>query len=249
MLQIFRKLVFKLVVPDARPARAIAKWVARLDHELGDHAVEDDAVVVPAPRVAHEVLHGLGSLLWEQPQVHVAQRRVDRRGRRERCRARRRCGRRGSGDRLLFPRRALVEDIAVARFRATLSAEPGEVRTGSTKTGTKREVRVFQRRDVLGLAAREHVKPLSFEGGAEQRRVAHRLVRQYGVGRRRHRHGGDALLGGRALVQTEVHPAHGLVLSQEAHDAIRHRVHNCVVVARAQQNHKRDRRRPVLTHF
>jgi len=127
VLQIFRKLVFKLVVPDARPTRAIAKWVARLDHELGDHAVEDDAVVVPAPCVAHEVLHGLGSLLREQPQVHVAQRRVDRRGRCERCRARRRRGRRGSGDRLLFARRALVEDITVAGFRATFSVEPGSV--------------------------------------------------------------------------------------------------------------------------
>ena len=125
MLQIVRKLVFKLVVPNARPTRAIAKWIARLDHELGDHAVEDDAVVVPAPCVADEVLHSLGSLLREQSQVHVAQRRVDRRGRCERCRSRRRRGRRGSGDRLLFARRSLIEDIAVAGFRATFSVGPG----------------------------------------------------------------------------------------------------------------------------
>jgi len=233
VLQIVRKLVRKLVVPDARPTRAIAKWVARLDHELGDHAVEDDAVVVPAPCVAHEVLHGLGSLLREQPQVHVAQRRVDRRGRCERCRARRRCGRRG-GDRLLFARRALVEDIAVAGFRATLSVESGEPWsiTGKGVGGSGSE-----KRNVLGLAAREHVKPLSFEGGAEQCRVTHCLVRQYGVGRCGHRHGGDAPLGGGALVQTEVHPAHGLVLSQQAHDAVRHRVHDCVV-ARIQKTTK-----------
>jgi len=54
---------------------------------LGDHVVEDDPVIVPAPCVADEVLHSLGSLLREQPQVHVAQRRVDRRGQCELCRA------------------------------------------------------------------------------------------------------------------------------------------------------------------
>ena len=81
--------------------------------------------------------------------------------------------------------------------------------------------------NVLGLATREHVKPLSFEAGAEQCRVTHCLVRQNGVGRCGHRHRGDALLGGRALIQIQIHPAHGLVFAQEAHDAIRHRVNDC----------------------
>ena len=67
---------------------------------------------------------------------------------------------------------------------------------------------------LLGLAAREHVKALSFEACAEQCRVTHCLVRQNGVGRRGHRHGGEALLGRGALVQTQVYPAHGLVLPQ-----------------------------------
>ena len=79
MPQIIFQLVFRLVVPDPRPTRAIAKWVARPNHELGDHAVEDDAHVVLAPCVADEVLHSLGSLLREQPQVRDPQRRVDRR--------------------------------------------------------------------------------------------------------------------------------------------------------------------------
>ena len=115
MLQLVRELVFKFAVPDARPARAVAERVARLDHELGDHAVEEHAVVVPAPRMADEVLHRLGRLLREQPHVHVAQRRVDRSGRRERCRMRR-SGRRGGGDRLFLARRALVEYVSVAGF-------------------------------------------------------------------------------------------------------------------------------------
>jgi len=34
MPQIVRKLVFEIAIPDARPARAIAEWVAGLDHEL-----------------------------------------------------------------------------------------------------------------------------------------------------------------------------------------------------------------------
>ena len=55
----------------------------------------------------------------------------------------------------------------------------------------------------------------------------HCLVGQDGVRRGGHRHRGDALLGGSPLVQAQVHPTHGLVLTQEAHDAIRDRVYNC----------------------
>jgi len=122
VLQIVRKLVLEIAIPDARPAGAISERVACLDHELWDDAVEDDAVVERAPGVTDKVLHRLGSLLREQPEVHVTQRRVDRRGRCERRRARR-CGRRGGGDRLLLARRALIEDVAVAGFRAAVSVE------------------------------------------------------------------------------------------------------------------------------
>jgi hypothetical protein len=81
--------------------------------------------------------------------------------------------------------------------------------------------------DVLGLAACEHVKALSFEARAEQCRVTHSLVRENGVGRGSHRYGGDALFGRRALVQTQVHPAHSFVLAQEARNTIRDHVHHC----------------------
>ena len=115
MLQLVRELVFKIAVPDARPARAVAERVARLDHELGYDAMEEHAVVEPAPRMADEVLHRPGSLLREQTQVHVSQRRVDRSGRRERGRTSR-SSRRCVGDRLLLARRALIEYVSVAGF-------------------------------------------------------------------------------------------------------------------------------------
>ena len=115
MLQLIRELVFKVAIPDARPARAVPERVARLDHKLGNHAMEEHAIIVPAPRMPDEVLHCLGSLLREQTQVHVSQRRVDRSGRRERGRTRR-GGRRGGSDRLLLARRALVEYVSVAGF-------------------------------------------------------------------------------------------------------------------------------------
>ncbi|KAH9025415.1 hypothetical protein EDB84DRAFT_400568 [Lactarius hengduanensis] len=91
------------------------RGVARLDHELGYDAVEDHVVVVSAAaRVSDEVLDGPGRLPRERAHVHVPQRRVDRRRRREGGRARRR-----SGDRLSFACQAFVEVISesVARFR------------------------------------------------------------------------------------------------------------------------------------
>ena len=115
MLQLIRELVFEVAIPDARPARAVPERVARLDHKLGNHAMEEHAIIVPAPRMPDEVLHRLGSLLREQTQVHVSQRRVDRGGRRERGRTR--CSwRRGGGDRLLLACRALIEYVSVAGF-------------------------------------------------------------------------------------------------------------------------------------
>jgi hypothetical protein len=81
--EIVGKLVFELAVPDTCSARAVAEGVARLDHELGDDTVENHVVVVPAARVSDEVFDGLGRLLREQTHVHVPERSVDRRGRRE----------------------------------------------------------------------------------------------------------------------------------------------------------------------
>ena len=214
--EVVGKLVFEFAVPDARSARAVAEGVAGLDHELGNDAVEDHAVVVSAVRVSDEVLDGLGRLLREQAHVHVPKRRVDRRGRCEGRGVQRRSGR-GGGNRLLFARRALVEDVSVARLRVTVPICQVDEATINRKCG---------REHLLGLAAREQVEALFFEARAEQCRVTHCLVSQDGVGRRGHRHGRDALLRRGALVQTQIHPAHGLVLPQEAHDPIRHGIYN-----------------------
>src|SRR5439155_21245556 len=48
------------------PAGAGPGRVAALDHEVGDHAVEDDAVVEPVARELEEVLDGLRRLLVEE---------------------------------------------------------------------------------------------------------------------------------------------------------------------------------------
>ena len=215
--EVVGELVFKFTVPDARSARAVAEGVARLNHELGNDAVEDHAVVVSAARVSNEVLDGLRCLLREKAHVHVPERCVDRRRRCEGRGVQRRSGR-GSGDRLLFARRTLVEDVSVTRLRVTVPICQVERPAQTRNAGGI---------GLLGLAAREHVEALFFEARAEQCRVTHCLVRQDGVGRRSHRHGRNALLGRGALVQTQVHPAHGFVLPQEAHDSIRHGVYNC----------------------
>lgn len=80
MFEVVGKLVLELLVPNARPSRPITQRIARLDHELGDHTMENHIVVIPAARKPDEVLHGLGRLLGEEPHVDVAHRRVDRRG-------------------------------------------------------------------------------------------------------------------------------------------------------------------------
>jgi hypothetical protein len=120
MLQLVRKLVFKFAIPDASPACTVTERISSLDHKFGYDAVEEYAVVVPAPREAYKVFDRLGGVLWEQAQVHVAQRGVNRRGGREHRRTR--CsGWRGGGDRLFFAGRALVEDVSITRFRAAIS--------------------------------------------------------------------------------------------------------------------------------
>ncbi len=76
MPQIVRKFILKLAPPDRVPARPVPERVARLDHKLGNNAVEDHALKVAAPRMTDKVLHGLGRLLREQAHVDVAECRV-----------------------------------------------------------------------------------------------------------------------------------------------------------------------------
>jgi len=121
MLQIIREFIFELVIPDARPARTVTQRVARLDHKFGYYAMEEHTIVVPAPRMADEVFYRLGSLLREQTQVHITQRRMDRGGRRERCRTRRRSGWRCGCDGLLLSCWALIEYVSVTGFRTAVS--------------------------------------------------------------------------------------------------------------------------------
>lgn len=73
------ELVFELAAPDGSPSSAVAQGVSGLDHELGNDTVEDDALEVSAARMTHEVLHRLRGLLGEKAEMHVSQRRVDRR--------------------------------------------------------------------------------------------------------------------------------------------------------------------------
>ena len=55
---------------------AVAERVARLQHELGNDAVEEHVVVVALACQAHKVLHGLRHLVRKEPQVDVAHRGV-----------------------------------------------------------------------------------------------------------------------------------------------------------------------------
>ena len=116
MLQLLTKLVLKLAPPNRRPARAIPQRVARLDHELRDHAVEDDALEVRAPGVADEVLDRLRRVLGEEADVDVAERGVDGGGVGEGGGTGGRGGGGGGGDVLHLAGRALVEDVAFAGF-------------------------------------------------------------------------------------------------------------------------------------
>lgn len=80
MLEVIAKLILKFMPPDRLSSGAITQRVARLDHELGDHTVEQDALEVPAAGVSDEVLDGFRCLLREESHVYVAHRGVYRRG-------------------------------------------------------------------------------------------------------------------------------------------------------------------------
>jgi hypothetical protein len=70
-------LVLELV---AGPAGACTGRIAALDHEAGDDAVEDDAVVEAVPGELDEVRDGLGSVLLEELEFDRAVVRVQRHG-------------------------------------------------------------------------------------------------------------------------------------------------------------------------
>lgn len=77
--------------------------------------MEDNALEVSRLGVADEVLDGFGCLRWEEPHMDIAKGGVDGGGRGEGG-GERFCEGIGGGDGLDFACRALVENIAVARF-------------------------------------------------------------------------------------------------------------------------------------
>ena len=79
VLQIVTELVLKLVPPDAFAAGTVSERVSGLNHEFRNDAVEDHAFEVSAPGVTDKVLDRQWGLLWEQPEVDVSERCVDRR--------------------------------------------------------------------------------------------------------------------------------------------------------------------------
>lgn len=58
--------------PDALSAYALAERVAALNHEIGDNAMEDNAVVVAVFRVGREVFDRLGRGVGEEDDLYVA---------------------------------------------------------------------------------------------------------------------------------------------------------------------------------
>jgi len=79
VLQLVTELIFKLFSPNALASGTVSEGVPGLDHEFRNDAVEDHAFEVSASSVTDEILDGQRSLLREQPQVDVPDRRVDRR--------------------------------------------------------------------------------------------------------------------------------------------------------------------------
>lgn len=55
------ELVGEFSAPDGFTSSAVALGVTSLDHELGDHTVEDRVIVVALASMSDEVLHGPGS--------------------------------------------------------------------------------------------------------------------------------------------------------------------------------------------
>lgn len=76
MLQIIPKFILKVPSPETLPARTVAQWISRLEHELLDDTMEGDIVVVPFSRESNKVLDGLVHFVGEETQLDITQRRV-----------------------------------------------------------------------------------------------------------------------------------------------------------------------------
>lgn len=77
MLQIAADLILELVAKDRRAAASSPSWIAALDHEVGDDAVEDGAIIVIARGESREVLAGLGCVGGVELDSDGAQRRLE----------------------------------------------------------------------------------------------------------------------------------------------------------------------------
>ncbi len=63
MFQLGRDLVFELLAVDGGSAAPRPGGIARLEHEVGDYAVEEEAVVVAARGEGAEVCAGFGGMV------------------------------------------------------------------------------------------------------------------------------------------------------------------------------------------
>ena len=77
MLQVIRKLIFKLVTPNRHSSRPVSKRVASLNHKLRNNTMEQDTFVIPAPCMSNKILHRFRRLLRKQAEVHVTESGVD----------------------------------------------------------------------------------------------------------------------------------------------------------------------------
>ena len=162
MLQVIRKFILELLVPDRCSPSTVSQRISSLDHELRNDTVEDYALVVTAARVSHEVLHRFRGLLREKAKMHVSERRMYRRTVRHRRRATldRGCG--GSNG-LLFARWPLIEDITVTRLIIPVDGLDNLLFT--------------ELKDVLGFRAGEHVESLAFITSARKGGVSSGFLR------------------------------------------------------------------------
>ena len=116
MFQVIGELVFKVLAPYASSSRPVSKWITGLYHKFCDDTVKNDPVKESTACVADKIFHRLRSLRWEQPNVDVSHRCMNRgrvcHGRRTRLAVNWRGGR----DRLLLSSRPFVKDVTVFRF-------------------------------------------------------------------------------------------------------------------------------------
>ena len=151
MFQIVGELVLEFVAPDRRSTSAISEWVTRLYHELGYHTMEENAFVISAARMAHEVLNRLRGLLREEAEMNVTQVGVYSRCICNRGRSRFRCGCSRS-DRLLFSCGPFVEGITISGFIVSANNPKLSVYGRDNKKCERNSLR---------LRLRKHIEPLT----------------------------------------------------------------------------------------